>query len=191
MDVVPSDAEKIVIKENSFNQAETLSISNYSNLTSLVFEENVFHNAKSIEISGAQLEELVIGDNCFSDSESGVRANRRLEDVERLIFYTPNVKHMVIGTKSLLNVNTLVFYELLDSVEFELGKESMINVNLIQYNYGISVDTVNNIKSLIENNKGQPGSIVIETINTGTTSLNTLVSICPICGLPLAVGGPS
>ena len=79
MDVIPSDAEKIVVKENSFDNAETLSVNNYPNLTSIVFEDNVFKNVNSVEINGDKLEEVVIGDNCFSKSESGVEGSRRLK----------------------------------------------------------------------------------------------------------------
>ena len=133
MDVIPSDAEKIIVKENSFANAETLSVNNYPNLTSIVFEDNVFKNVHSVEINGDKLEEVVIGDNCFSKSESGVEGSRRLEDMQQFIFYTPSAKHLKIGKKSVLNMNTLVFYELLDSVEFELGSESMMNIHLINY----------------------------------------------------------
>ena len=50
VDVVPLDAKKIVFKKNSFGQAEALSVINYPNLTSLVFEDDVFSNANSLEI---------------------------------------------------------------------------------------------------------------------------------------------
>ena len=166
MDVIPSDAEKIVVKENSFDNAETLSVNNYPNLTSIVFEDNVFKNVNSVEINGDKLEEVVIGDNCFSKSESGVEGSRRLEDTGSIDLTLPHTERIRIGSKSALNVNTLVFNELLDSVEFELGSESMKNINLIRYSYGISADTINNIKSKIESNKGEGESIETETINT-------------------------
>ena len=149
VDVIPSDAEKIIVKENSFGNAETLSINNYPNLTSIVFEDNTFKNVNSVEINGDNIEEVVIGDNCFSKSESGVEGSRRLEDTGSIALTLPHTEHIRIGSKSALNVNTLVFNELLEIVEFELGSESMMNINLIRYRFGISNSTIYSIKMVI------------------------------------------
>ena len=169
VDVVPQDAQKIVFKANSFGSVETLSIQNYPNLTSLVFEANVFNNANAVEISGAKLQEVVIGDNCFAKSETEAEAEaegtRRLVEANSIELTLPRAERLSIGSKSLLNANTLVFYELSDDVAFELGSGSMMNVNRMEYSYGISVDRIINMKLSIKSNGGG-APIENETINT-------------------------
>ena len=139
-------------------------------LKTLIFENNTFINTQYIEINAPLLEELIIGENCFS----GLATTRRLLDVSgRFVLNTPALKTVVIDTNSMQNFNTVVLTQVSVDIQFDLSTGAMNNVNLIEYRVEISIEVVIQIKTSIENNEGHEGPVDIEPINPPTTQVPT------------------
>ena len=133
IDAIPAEASKIIFKKNSFRGIDTLMISAFPNLESLIFEDSSFPNADLIDIRASQLKNLTVGSNCFSSLEMESNQNRRLMEDGSLSFFTPQLVRMVIGKGSLLSINTLVLYQISQDVLLELEGFSLSNVGKIQY----------------------------------------------------------
>lgn len=139
-------------------------------LKTLIFENNTFINTQYVEINAPLLEELIIGENCFS----GLTTTRRLLDVSgRFVLNTPALKTVVVGTNSMQNFNTVVLTQVSVDIQFDLSTGAMNNVNLIEYRVEISLEVVIQIKTSIENNEGHEGPVDIEPINPPTTQAPT------------------
>ena len=169
IDNIPKDVTKLTFKEGSFNSVTSV-VLDFPYLKTLIFENNTFINTQYIEINTPLLEELIIGENCFS----GLATTRRLLDVSgRFVLNTPALKTVVIGTNSMQNINTVVLTEVSVDIQFDLSTGAMSNVNLIEYRVEISIEVVIQIKISIENNEGHEGPVDIEPINPPTTQVPT------------------
>ena len=169
IDNIPKDVTKLTFKEGSFNSVTSV-VLDFPYLKTLIFENNTFINTQYIEINAPLLEELIIGENCFS----GLATTRRLLDVSgRFVLNTPALKTVVIGTNSMQNINTVVLTEVSVDIQFDLSTGAMSNVNLIEYRVEISIEVVIQIKISIENNEGHEGPVDIEPINPPTTQVPT------------------
>ena len=169
IDNIPKDVTKLTFKEGSFNSVTSV-VLDFPYLKTLIFENNTFINTQYVEINAPLLEELIIGENCFS----GLTTTRRLLDVSgRFVLNTPALKTVVVGTNSMQNINTVVLTEVSVDIQFDLSTGAMNNVNLIEYRVEISIEVVIQIKTSIENNEGHEGPVDIEPINPPTTQVPT------------------
>ena len=169
IDNIPKDVTKLTFKEGSFNSVTSV-VLDFPYLKTLIFENNTFINTQYVEINAPLLEELIIGENCFS----GLATTRRLLDVSgRLVLNTPALKTVVIDTNSMQNINTVVLTQVSVDIQFDLSMGAMNNVNLIEYRVEISIEVVIQIKISIENNEGHEGPVDIELINPPTTQVPT------------------
>ena len=169
IDNIPKDVTMLTFKEGSFNSVTSV-VLDFPYLKTLIFENNTFINTQYVEINAPLLEELIVGENCFS----GLATTRRLLDVSgRLVLNTPALKTVVIDTNSMQNINTVVLTQVSVDIQFDLSMGAMNNVNLIEYRVEISIEVVIQIKISIENNEGHEGPVDIELINPPTTQVPT------------------
>ena len=93
IDNIPKYITKLTFKEGSFNSVTSM-VLDLPNLKTMIFENNTFINTQYVEINAPLLEELIIGENCFS----GLTTTRRLLDVSgRFVLNTPALKTVVVG----------------------------------------------------------------------------------------------
>ena len=159
LDNIPQDVTKLTFKEGSFSEMTSLTL-DLPNLKYLIFEDNTFSNADYMQISAPLLEEMTFGRNCFSKSGT----SRRLLDVTgRFVLDTPLLKFLVVGSDSMLNINTVVLIRVHVEISLDLSVNAMKNVNKIEYRIDISMETVNLVKDSIESTEGHEESVGLET----------------------------
>ena len=163
--MIPSWVTKIVIKQGTFN-TNTEIIFNFPELRSLVFEDNTCNSVQYIEINAPLLEELIIGENCFS----GLSTTRRLMDrIGKFILNTPLLKIVRIRHRSLWNIHTLVLIQINVDTMVELVDNTLNGITKIQYKIDLPFEKVMYFKITIESNVGHEGSIVLEPLDPPTT----------------------
>lgn len=164
--LIPSWATKIVIKQGSFNTITEMRF-DFPELRSLVFEDNTCANVQFIEINAPLLEELIIGENCFS----GLPASRRLMDlIGKFVLNTPLLKIVSVRHRSLWNLHTLVLIQINVDTRMELVDFALNGIVKIQYKVDLPFEKVMYFKITIEGNVGHEGDILLEPLDPPTST---------------------
>ena len=164
IEAIPAYATELIFEENSYSSIQTLDLSRFTQLHTLVVKNGAFANCYSVLINNPGIKTIDIGNNCFTGVPPTGEA-RRLSDVESSFTITtaPILSTLAIGSGSLTNITSVDIGSVSDSIEMTLGAGSLASVeSIVVDDSNISQEFGNSLAGAIENsNPGITVAVVI------------------------------
>ena len=169
---IPVYATELIFEENSYSSIQTLDLSRFTQLKTLIVKNGAFANCYYVYLDNPDLAVIDIGDNCFTGVPPTGEA-RRLAGFPAtfVIANVLNLSTFKIGSGSLTSVSSIDIGNVSDSVQMTVGHGSFSNVEtIIVEDSNVSQVFGNSLAGAIESgNPGKTVAVVIRPTEAPTT----------------------